>query len=480
MVGDISKNGASSRSGWLACAGALALLVISTMVASPTRAQDAASGGGEGKRLTLAECLAMAVSRNHTYNQARASAEQSRAGAVSAWSNLLPDVRVSADFTRSENNRGIFIDGVLIPSEGSPLTSTYGLSGQLSQELIDLERLYSFRESRRNWDATEMGLSATRQDVAIDVITRFYEVEKNRRNVELRRESLQLSRDQLRKSEAQFELGGVPKADVLESRVSVSSAERDLIRSEADYAISVGRLNLAIGEPVDSSTEVLFQPAELPDQLPELEPALDAARAHRPDYAQARVALDAASLGRKSAGWATWPTLNGSLRYSKSAPEFDLAYDFESMSDLKGAAVYSYSLSLSVPIFDGLITKGNKIRAAGSYLEAEDRLAQKQQELTLDVREALLELGAARAGLEAARRGTESAQENLRLREAMYDHGAGTLLEMIQARVDLTNARFDLITQETAEQLAWHSYLRATGVDLLTGQAITGADETGE
>jgi outer membrane protein TolC len=48
----------------------------------------------------------------------------------------------------------------------------------------------------------------------------------------------------------------------------------------------------------------------------------------------------------------------------------------------------------------------------------------------------------------------------------MYDQGAATILELISARVDLTTARAAAISNETALQLAWYNYLRATGIRL--------------
>ncbi len=441
--------------------GRLGLPIVLTVSLAATALAQSESPSSE---LSLADCLQLAFSQSSEYREAVANAELSRGGAVSAWSNVLPNVSASASKTqRSSGGERVTVSGV----EQSATFTQWGMSGSVRQNLVDLESYYRFRSSRRDWTAARHGLEARRQDIALDVAGRFFDVVTAMRTADLRRESLGLSEDQLRRTQALYDLGAVAKADVLESRVSVSRDKRDLISAENGLVISKGLLNLAIGRAADSPLEIDYQPSNVPETLPSVDEALATARDARPDLLETRAALEAASLEKKSAWWANMPSLTGSLSYDKDLPTFEDTFDF---GELKGeGSRWGYTLFLSVPIFDGLVTKGQKIRAAGSQVAAAEALERTERTVLFEVRQALLDIEAARASLEVSVEEIASAEENLRLREAMYDQGAATILELIQARVDLTTARADQIANETAFDLAWYSFRKAIGDPLMGG-----------
>jgi outer membrane protein len=419
------------------------------------------AGGASAETLTLAECMQMAMESNHGYRATVADAEQSRGNAVGSWANVLPRVSgsLSKDQTTS-NDVPIIVDGTFLGT--SAQTSTFfSANAAVSANLLDLSSYYSFRQSRTSWASTRRGLSAAAQAVAIEVATQFFDVVRKRRTVSLREENLTLSRDQLRRTQALFDLGAAPKADVLDSRVSASQSERDLISAQNDYQIALGRLNLALGRSTDAALEVEYDPVGVPLDLPSVTVATEAAQDRRPDMRQAELALRAAELGKRSAWLGLFPSLTGSLSWRRTTNDRLKSWDFDNP---KEEASWGYRLALEVPIFDGLVTKGQRIRAAGSYQSSLATLAQKESEVRLEVREALLNIEAARKSLEVSDDEIEAAREQLRLREAMYDQGAATILELIQARVNLTDAEVSAVTTETGLQLAWYEYLRASGI----------------
>lgn len=427
-----------------------------------------AAGGGSAETLTLAECLDLALDQNYGYRSAVANAEQSRGNAVGSWGNVLPRVSgtLSKDQTTS-NDVPVIVDGTLLGT--SAQTSTYfSANASVSANLLDLESYYGFRQSQTSWESAMRGLTAEGQTIAMEVATSFFDVVTKQRTVELRDKSFTLSREQLRRTQTLFDLGAAPKADVLDSKVSSSQSERDLIRAQNDYTIAVGRLNLALGRPTDATLEVAYEPVAVPMDLPDVSMATETARERRPDMRQAQLSLRAAELGKRSAWFGLFPSLTGSLSWRRTAEDRVKSWDFDSPKD---EASWGYRLSVEVPIFDGLVTKGQRIRAAGTYQSSLAALEQKESEVRLEVREALLNIGAARKSLEVSREEIEAATEQLRLREAMYDQGAATILELNQARVDLTDAEVSAVTTETDLQLAWYEYLRATGTLLHTAAA---------
>ncbi len=438
---------------------------------SPT----AASLAEENATLTLGACIELALERNNALRQAAAEVQVAEGGYVRSWANILPTVGASMSKRQQIfQQSSTYIGGIRFPlgTTVRQVSNDYSLGGSVNQSIFDPSGFSSWRQSKSSWKSAKEGLRSAEQDIELAVTALFYDVVKNERLVEVSREAHKLSKDQLARSEALLNLGAVPKADVLEARVAVSQSARELIGSENALVISQGRLNLEIGQPVARPATLVYEPTMIPDDLPHPDGALTEALARRPEMRQRRLALDAAGHQKSAARWALWPTIRGSLFYGRSLPVFEGLIDFESLHDLRSEAGWGYSLSLDVPIFDGLVTKGAKISAAGNYQASAEALEQQTRTVELAVREALLNMGAARASVELSDEQIASASENLRLREAMYDHGAATILELIQAQLDLTNARYQAILGETALQYAWKQYQKAMGLDLRTGEPL--------
>ncbi len=442
----------------LCCAGLTLLFVVPQVVR-----------GQEAKRLTLSQCIDMAVRNNHDYRQAVARAQAVRGTYVGAWSNLLPRLDAGmSKFQRISNVEVQYFQG--IPFESGGVTSSYSVSGQIRQSIFDPSGYYSWRRSRTAWSSEKEGLAAGQQDLALQVAELFFEAIKNERLVTLRQEALKFQKDQLAKTEALFELGAVPKADVLKARVNLSTSQRELIEAENARVISRSRLNLWIGEPMDQKVEFVYEPASISSDLPRPEQAVVQAYERRPDMRQLRLSVEAAGHQKRAAWWSLWPQLDGNLFYDRSLATRHGLLDFESIHDLKENGTWGYSVSLNVPIFDGLVTKGQRMQAAGNLQASVEALEQKSRDVELEVRQALLTMQAARASVDLSDEQIASAREELRLREAMYDHGAATILELIESRLALTDAQYQQITSETQLQLAWLQFQKAVGFDLATGK----------
>ncbi len=63
----------------------------------------------------------------------------------------------------------------------------------------------------------------------------------------------------------------------------------------------------------------------------------------------------------------------------------------------------------------------------------------------------------------ATQKAVESAQENLRLAQGRYDAGVGTILDLTDAQLSLTNAEADQVRALTDHKLALAALDRAVG-----------------
>jgi outer membrane protein TolC len=124
---------------------------------------------------------------------------------------------------------------------------------------------------------------------------------------------------------------------------------------------------------------------------------------------------------------------------------------------------YSVGVVVTLPIFDGFMRE-NALNTAKAKLE---RAAQAEglvrQQIAKDVNQAALMLAAAEKGVEASRRGLESGDEDFRVVKERFESGRGIQLEILDAQVVVTRARFNAVSALAEYGSALAMWLRATG-----------------
>jgi outer membrane protein TolC len=128
-----------------------------------------------------------------------------------------------------------------------------------------------------------------------------------------------------------------------------------------------------------------------------------------------------------------------------------------------GAEGYSVGLVLTLPIFDGFMRE-NALKTAKSKAErAVQGEALARQQIARDVTQAALMLGAARKAVDASGKGLEQAEEEARVIKERFESGRGIQLEVLDAQVAVTRARFNAVAALAEYQSALAMWVRATG-----------------
>ena len=147
----------------------------------------------------------------------------------------------------------------------------------------------------------------------------------------------------------------------------------------------------------------------------------------RPEYRQVKSQFDAADATARQTFRNFFPDIVASGTYGATRSEF--------------TEIYSYGVQLNWSIFDG----GNKVaryKEAKALLDAA-RAHVRDTELTIwqQVEQAYVNLISAEEQIGAAEKAVESAEENFRLSQGRFDAGVGTIIELTDAQLALTQAQ---------------------------------------
>lgn len=378
---------------------------------------------------TLEECVEAAMVNSTTLARAEASLAGARADVMSSWSGVLP--RVSAGLSRSDNM------AVMDDSE----TTSRGVSGSvsLSQTLFDGATFASISGAGHSRAASEASLDATTREVILGVRQAYYGLLKAVQLRDVQREALDLAKEQLRKTESLFGLGSASRSDLLKAQVQVAQEELTLITAEKTAATARAGLCYAIGIDVTTDLEAVDPPAE-PSEGDALEYVLDEAIARRPDIRAQEEAVTAVRRSLLAAKAGRWPDLSLSVQYSRSRGSFDEFFD-----DVSDEYSRSVSVSMSLPVFDGLSTTASIARAKATLWSYELALKDARLSAAYEIETARLTVDEQRSRVAAAETALKRADEDLRVSEERFRLRSASMLELIDARVAYSRARANLV-----------------------------------
>lgn len=405
--------------------------------------------------LDLRAAVNYAVEHNYSILQARERIREQEGLIIEVKALALPKAAVNSGYSRTDS--GLLQDRGPEVSEDDwriALEVRQSLySGGGVKAALDAQRLV--RES------SLLELQAVINDALLQVRTRFYDVLLAREQITVQEENVRLLTEQLQTARDRFDAGSVSNFDVLRAEVALANARTPLIRARNQYRISIDQLRQALGygEPATGSSpampevvgELTFSPAAY-----ELSAALPAARANRPDLQRLAKVEEARRAGvtLREAGYR--PTLDvvGGYQFRKSG-------NSERFRDsLDG---WTLGLQSSWAIFDGRRTKGGVIQARSQLEQARLLTAEQTLAVEVEVRQALSALQEAAELADAAGRVVEQAEEAVRLADARYGAGTVTQLEVLQARVALTEARTNQLQANYSHNVAVAAVRRAMG-----------------
>jgi outer membrane protein TolC len=124
---------------------------------------------------------------------------------------------------------------------------------------------------------------------------------------------------------------------------------------------------------------------------------------------------------------------------------------------------YSVGLVVTLPLFDGFMRE-HVLRTARAKLDRaveQERIV--QQRIARDVNNAALMLSAATKSVEASTKGLEQADEESRVVRERFQAGRGIQLEVLDAQVLLTRARFNAVNALADYHSALAMWLSALG-----------------
>jgi outer membrane protein len=194
-----------------------------------------------------------------------------------------------------------------------------------------------------------------------------------------------------------------------------------------------------------------------------IETLLKQAKATRPDLVAAEARVQSARATAKAASTAGLPSID----VTATAGQVSFTDDRRSVD------TFNVGLNLRIPIFTGFRDTYNVRRAEALADQAESVRDQLYTQTELDVWQAYYDLQTAAAGIGSTESQVKSAQQTAQATLARYRAGFGSILDLITAQQDESNAR----VQRIQSYLDWFTALARLNLSIGVDNILTAASD---
>jgi outer membrane protein len=390
--------------------------------------------------LSLPELTEFALRNNPRTRQSWLAARAAAAGVGIEKADLLPQVSASYTATRTQQ---VTNQGAIVPWQ-----TRYGPSISLSYLLYDFGvRDLQIETSEYRLLAANLAHNRVLQDVVFGVEQAYFRLIGNDALVRVNGQSLKNAETALEAVGKRRESGLATVADVYRAETLVAQARLNLTRSNGELEKSRGQLAAVVGLPVNVGIAV--RPLEAPPQTTQISASigelLARAKASRPDLVAAEAQVRASRASATAVARAGLPTIevvggSGRTSFSDNRPS---------------ASNYNIGLAIRIPIFTGF-RETYSVRQAEAQAEAaeasRDALVRQAE---VEVWQGYYDLSTVNSSISSTEAQVRSAEQTAQATLARYQSGFGSILDLITAQQDESNAR----VQRIQSYLDWFTTL---------------------
>ncbi len=417
------------------------------------------SFGGDGSPpLTLQQSIEIALRRSPTLQAAQGAIKEAQFRRRATISDFLPQASTQYSYTRLDEEPTF-----RIPPVGPTVTmgerDVYTWTSTVTQPVFTGGALInSYLLATLGVDTATVEKEMVELDLIFQVKEAYYGILKAEKFLEVAEQAVQQLDSHRTVAQAFFDVGMIPKNDLLQVEVQLAQTRQDLTRTQNGLEVARAVFNTLLRRGLNEEVRLVetleYQPVEVA-----LEATLDEAYRSRPE-------IRAAQLGVKSAKKGVWLAASGLF------PQASVVFTYERQGDdpsVNGSRYEPDEDSWNVMavakwnVWDWGKTWFEVGENKAKVFQAECALKEAEDGVGLDVKKASLNLEEAEKNIQVAEKAVDQAEENFRINEERYKGQVATSTDVLDALTLLTQARTNYYTALSDYNIARARLQRAIG-----------------
>jgi outer membrane protein len=427
----------------------LILLAISTFLlpSEQGHAQQPAALG-------LHESIDIALKESMLIQAAREGVKGAESQKKEAFTGFLPKLSTSYAYTRLNPTPWSYVSpstlniptaaGVTIPMNipGRPTTigtqDNYSWALEFRQPLFAGGAIYAnYEASKKGEDIARVEESLASQDIVQEVKVAYFNILKAQKIKEVARQALEQLKSHRNDAQNFYDVGLIPKNDLLQSEVRLADGMQNLLRAENGLEIANSRFNTVlrrnINDPVSIEDILKYSPFDKA-----IEACLQTALETRSEIKSYNLRIEQMQELVKVAKGDLMPSLSAVGHYER----------FGDQTDLQGSTYKSQENWYIMARADWAFWEWGKTKNqidARRYRESQlsNLLTNEKDKIAFEVKAAYLQVRESEKQIFVAQKAIEQAEENFRLNTERYKEQVATSTDVLDAQTLLTKTTSD-------------------------------------
>ena len=401
--------------------------------------------------VTVEAVVDEALQANRSVLQARLDSLVGVTQQDESFSRMIPNIGWSGGFTAQDKAQGFIIPGT--GAFASSPTEVFQQNFFMEFPIYGFGRWANdYRASRLRAQQADAMREATESDIAAAVTAAAFDLLTVQRGIAVAYDQEKAFERQMRDSQALLDAGRATKDAVLDATVEFEAARRSREKLESLVPVNRMFLNQLLGRPPHDPIEVVDAPSTAaPTWRPE-EVEMQAL-ARRAEVRAARLAVAAADKDVKAAVARELPEFRGKVNW------------FDTDNPFIVDQIWSFQLSLNIPIFTGGARFARMKRARYNAESARIQLRELEDQIRTEVARVYRDVVEQYRDLAVAARSIERAEESLRIQREKFNQGRATSREVLLATAQQSETKIAYVRALYAYNIALRDLHRASGAD---------------
>ncbi|MFA4902308.1 MAG: TolC family protein [Desulfobaccales bacterium] len=419
------------------CKTFLALAFTCTVIAFPLYV--AAAQPSDYRALSLDDCLVLARQYNPVLAASQEKIQELVADYQAARSTFFPRLVLTSFYTRQPPNR--FAPGGSTPVE---LFKREGFTGVYGKQLVfdGLKTYYNSQAAKTGTQAQKQEVQRTSDELAFTVAQAFYQLIEAKENLHVAQDALQQRQEFGKLTGAFYQAGKVTNLDHVRAQSQVSEAEQAVVEAQNAVRLAKEILARTLGLKEQVQVDIKGRLAHEYTAAGNLDSLWQEVLKRNPEIKKLDLDIAQSQTLIKAARGGYFPEV--SLQAGSDVRHRDLG---GTKPEWIGGVFMEF------PFFEGGLTKAQVAKAASQYRQLLEKKRDRLNGIKVDLTTAWKDQENARQGVVTIKQTVATNQEAYDSSQALYRHGKAIGLDVLQAQVDLTGSRFQLIRYAVAYEI---------------------------
>lgn len=451
------------------------------------------------RKISLQQAIELTLQNNLQIKQAKFTEATTDEVFKQSKYDLLPTLSANSglNFNFGRNIDPLsnqFVNQAITSANGSIFSSVTLFQG--------FQKLNQIAQNKAQLDADKSNTRKIQNDLTLSVVTTYLQVINSQDVLTAANQQLAISKQQLDREQKFYDVGNRTLADLSQAKAQVATSELDI--TNAQNQLDLAFLNLSQLMELDPAVRFEIEKPDI-DETRKVNTAFSAPDVYKtavnnyPDIKLAEYQTLAAAKAVSVARGGYYPSLqlqgslgsgysNGQQRFVSATPtgtsspigfvegtnQRVVTPDFQNSFEITPFQTQvdenfnqAFGFQLTIPIFNGLLTRSQVRRAKISLQNAEVSEQLAKNNLNKIISQAVFDLRAAEKTYNSAQTEFQSRKDAFEVINQRYNVGLVNSLDFNQAQIDLNQAEFNLI------QARYDLIFRSKVIDFYLGNPLT-------